>query len=64
MKRAHKVLLVLVLSGTSELIFGVCMRFLSFAGANLILGLGLLSQVSALGYASYLSLKDSKVSMQ
>lgn len=61
MKRSHRILLILVLSGTSELILGVCLRFLQVQGANLLMALGLMSQVSALGYAGYISLRNNRI---
>ncbi|KAB2814617.1 hypothetical protein [Phaeocystidibacter luteus] len=57
MKRSYRILLLLTLSGTGELILGACMRFLEMAGANILMVAGLISQVSALGYAGYLSLQ-------
>ncbi len=62
MKRSYRILLLLTLSGTGEMILGACMRFMEITGANILLSIGLLSQVSALGYAGYLSL--SKQSMR
>ncbi|TNE30857.1 MAG: hypothetical protein EP346_02480 [Bacteroidetes bacterium] len=64
MKRSHRILLVLVLTGTIEFILGACVRILNLAGANLIMTIGLLSQISALGYAGYLSLKKSRVAVR
>ncbi len=56
MKRSIRILLLLTLSGTGEIILGACMRFLELTGANVLMALGLVSQVGALGYAGYISL--------
>ncbi len=56
MKRPYRLLLLLTLSGTGEIILGACMRFLEIAGSNILMVIGLLSQVGALGYAGYISL--------
>lgn len=55
MKRSYRILLVLALSGTGELILGACLKILSIAGSNLLMVMGMLSQLTALGYAGYLS---------
>lgn len=62
MNRSYRILLLLTLSGTGELILGACMKFIQLAGANAVMIIGLLSQLAALAFAGYLSLvrKDSK----
>lgn len=60
MKRPYRLLLLLTLSGTGELIIGACLRFLEIKGANILMVIGLLSQATALGYAGYLSLNKSR----
>lgn len=63
MKRSYRILLFLVLSGTGELILGASLRLLNLAGAQFLMVLGLVSQISALAYSGYLSLRPAKASV-
>lgn len=58
MTRPYKLLLLLTLSGTGELILGACAKMLEIAGANILMVIGLLSQLTAFGYAGHLALTE------